>query len=152
MKSTIVAKTYMAKESDLAKREWVLVDATDQTLGRLATRIARIILGKHKPNYTPHMDQGDFVVVINAAKIRVTGNKANQIEYPYYTGFRGGLKKNTFREVMAKDPAFPITKAVERMLPKNKLGRSLAAKIKAYAGADHPHGAQAPKPIDTSKI
>lgn len=152
MKSTIVAKTYMAKESDLAKREWVLVDGTDQTLGRLATRIARIILGKHKPNYTPHMDQGDFVVVINAAKIRVTGDKANQIEYPYYTGFRGGLKKKTYREVMQDDPAYPITKAVERMLPKNRLGRSLAAKIKAYPGAEHPHGAQAPKPIDTSKI
>lgn len=152
MKSTIVAKTYMAKAADLARREWVLVDGTDQTLGRLASKLARIIMGKHKPGYTAHLDTGDFVVLINADKVRVTGRKAEQIEYPYYTGFRGGLKTLTFREVMKKDPGFAISKAVERMLPKGRLGRHLKDKLKAYAGTTHPHAAQQPKPIDLAKI
>jgi large subunit ribosomal protein L13 len=145
-------KTYMAKASDQKDRKWVLVDGTDQTLGRLAAKLARVILGKHKPGYTAHLDTGDFVVLVNADKIRVTGNKASQLNYPYYTGFRGGLKTVTYRDAMEKDPAMVITKAVQRMLPKSALGKRMINKLKAYKGTEHPHAAQAPQPIDLTKI
>jgi large subunit ribosomal protein L13 len=148
-------KTYMAKTSDAqAAREWVVVDATDQALGRLATKVARIILGKHKPGFTPHMDTGDFVVLLNADKIRVTGRKADEKYYQYYTGWRGGLKTLTFRELVQKDPGRIVKLAVQRMLPKGILGKRLIQKLKAYSGTDHPHGAQVgknSKPIDLSK-
>jgi large subunit ribosomal protein L13 len=145
-------KTYMAKAADQAKREWVVVDATDQVLGRMATKIARVLMGKHKPTYTPHIDMGDFVVVVNVDKMRVTGRKLDAKTYPYYTGWRGGLKERTLRDQMEKDPAWVLNEAVRRMLPKNILGRNMLAKLKAHKGSDHPHAAQNPQPIDLEKI
>lgn len=145
-------KTYMAKAADQKNREWLVVDATDQVLGRLSTKLARVLMGKHKPTYTPHIDMGDFVVVINADKIRVTGKKAEAKTYPYYTGWRGGLKERTFAHMRVQNPGWVIQQAVRRMLPKNKLGRTMLAKLKTYAGSDHPHGAQAPKPADLAKV
>lgn len=139
--------TYMAKASDQAQREWLHVDATDKVLGRLAAELAQILMGKHKPTYTPHIDMGDFVVVTNVEKIRVTGRKALTKTYPYYTGYRGGLKEQTYAELMEKDPAQVLRLAVRRMLPKSKLGVAQLSKLKAYAGADHPHASQQPKPF-----
>lgn len=145
-------KTYMAKQSDAdAGREWLIVDATDQTLGRLSAKIARMIIGKHKPGYTAHLDTGDFVIVLNADKIRVTGRKAEQIKYQYYTGWRGGLKTLTFRELVQRDPARIVKYAVQRMLPKGILGKRLINKLKAYSGTQHPHGAQKPRTIELAK-
>lgn len=148
----MTVKTYMAKAADQVQREWVHVDATDQVLGRLASKLARVLMGKHKPTYTPHIDMGDFVVVTNAELIRVTGRKAEQKTYPYYTGFRGGLKENTYAELLERDPGRILTLAVKRMLPKNKLGRAQLSKLKVHAGNDHPHAAQNPKPLDLSRI
>jgi large subunit ribosomal protein L13 len=146
-------KSYMAKQSDAQSgREWVVVDATDQVLGRLAAKVARIIQGKHKPGYTPHLDTGDFVILLNADKIRVTGRKAEQINYQYYTGWRSGLKTLTYRDLMERDPARVIKLAVQRMLPKGILGKQLIGKLKAYKGTEHPHTAQQPKTIDIAKI
>jgi len=148
----MTAKTYMAKAKDQAQREWVHVDATDQVLGRLAAKLARVLMGKHKPTYTPHIDMGDFVVVTNVEKIRVTGKKAESKTYPYYTGYRGGLKENTYAELLERDPGRILQLAVKRMLPKNKLGRTMLSKLKTCAGSDHPHAAQNPQPLDLSKI
>jgi large subunit ribosomal protein L13 len=146
-------KSYMAKQSDAAAgREWVIIDGTDQVLGRLAAKVARIIIGKHKPGYTPHLDTGDFVVLLNADKIRVTGRKAEQKYYQYYTGWRGGIKTLTYRDVMQKEPEYAIKLAVQRMLPKGILGKQLINKLKAYKGTEHPHAAQKPKTIDLAKI
>lgn len=146
-------KSYMAKQDDAAAgREWVIIDGTDQVLGRLAAKVARIIVGKHKPGYTPHLDTGDFVVLLNADKIRVTGRKADDKYYQYYTGWRGGLKTLTYRDLMQKDPEYVIKLAVQRMLPKGILGKRLIAKLKAYRGTEHPHGAQKPKTLDLAKI
>ena len=146
-------KTYMAKQDDAsAGREWVIVDGTDQVLGRLASKVARIIIGKHKPGYTPHLDTGDFVVLLNADKIRVTGRKAEDKYYQYYTGWRGGIKTLTYRDLMQKEPEYVIKLAVQRMLPKGILGKQLINKLKAYKGTEHPHGAQKPKTIDLAKI
>ncbi|MCO5165091.1 MAG: 50S ribosomal protein L13 [Planctomycetes bacterium] len=145
-------KSYMAKQADAqAGREWVVVDATDQVLGRLAAQVARIIQGKHKPGYTPHLDTGDFVIVLNADKIRVTGRKAEQKDYQYYTGYRSGLKTLTFRELVQRDPARIVKLAVQRMLPKGILGKQLIGKLKAYKGAEHPHQAQQPKTVELAK-
>lgn len=145
-------KSYMAKQSEAeAGREWIVIDATDQVLGRLATQVARIIQGKHKPGYTPHLDTGDFVVLLNAEKIRVTGRKAEQINYQYYTGYRSGLKTLTYRELLERDPARVVKLAVQRMLPKGILGKQLIGKLKAYKGAEHPHAAQKPKTLDIAK-
>jgi len=146
-------KTYMAKTADETKRGWYHVDATDQVLGRLATKLARVLMGKHRPTYTPHVDTGDFVIVTNISKIRVTGKKAETKEYPYYTGYIGGLKANTFSDFVEAGRAEEVLKlAVKRMLPKSKLGRQMLGKLKAYNGSEHPHGAQAPQPLDLEKI
>ena len=139
-------KTYYAKPNEV-EREWVLIDAEDMVLGRVATEAARILKGKHKPQYTPHVDTGDFVVIINADKIRVTGTKAGKKTYYRHSGFPGGLKSETFNEAMAKHPERVIEHAVKGMLPKNTLGRALGMKLKVYAGPEHPHMAQQPRQI-----
>ena len=139
-------KTYYAKPNEV-EREWVLIDAEDMVLGRVATEAARILKGKHKPQYTPHVDTGDFVVIINADKIRVTGTKAGKKTYYRHSGFPGGLKSETFNEAMAKHPERVIEHAVKVMLPKNTLGRAMGMKLKVYAGPEHPHMAQQPRQI-----
>ncbi|MHC4872088.1 MAG: 50S ribosomal protein L13 [Planctomycetota bacterium] len=142
-------KTYSAKESDV-KREWFHVDATDQVVGRVATKIATILMGKHKPMYTPHVDTGDFVVVTNAEKVCFTGNKWTQKNYYYHTEHPGGLVGTTAEKMLEKHPERIIEKAVTRMLPKTKLGRKMAKKLKVYAGSEHTHSAQQPKDLDVS--
>ena len=137
-------KTYYAKPNEV-EREWFVIDATDQVLGRLAAQVARILRGKHKPQYTPHVDTGDFVIVINADKIRLTGNKENSKEYYRHSGYPGGLKVETFKQAMAKHPERVIQHAVKGMLPKNTLGRAMGKKLKVYAGPEHPHMAQQPR-------
>ena len=139
-------KTYYAKPQEV-EREWVLIDATDQVLGRVATKAATILKGKNKPQYTPHVDTGDFVIIINADKIRVTGTKVTSKEYYRHSGHSGGLKKETFQEAMEKHPERVIEHAVKGMLPKNTLGRAMGMKLKVYAGAEHPHAAQKPREI-----
>lgn len=140
-------KTYYAKPQEV-EREWVLIDAEDQVLGRIATTAATILKGKHKPQYTPHVDTGDFVVVVNADKVRVTGAKTTDKVYSRHSGFPGGLKQETFEEAMAKHPERVIEHAVKGMLPKNTLGRAMGKKLKVYAGPDHPHTAQNPRKIE----
>ena len=140
-------KTYHAKPGEV-EREWVIIDAEDQVLGRVAARAAQILKGKHKPQYTPHVDTGDFVVVVNADKIRVTGAKTTDKVYSRHSGFPGGLKQETFEEAMAKHPERVIEHAVKGMLPKNTLGRAMGKKLKVYAGPDHPHTAQNPRKIE----
>lgn len=139
-------KTYYAKPQDV-EREWVLIDASDLVLGRLATKAACILKGKHKPQYTPHVDTGDFVIVINAEKVRVTGAKATDKEYFRHSGYPGGLKSETFEEAIEKHPERVIEHAIKGMMPKNKLGRAMSKKLKVYAGAEHPHMAQKPREI-----
>ncbi len=140
-------KTYMAKPGEVT-REWYVVDASGKTLGRLATEIARILRGKHKPQYTPHVDVGDFVIVINAEKIAVTGRKLDQKRYYRHSGYPGGLRSITLRRQLEKHPERVIRAAVKGMLPKNRLGRRMLKKLKVYAGPEHPHQAQQPKPLD----
>ena len=140
-------KCYMAKKEE-ADNNWVLVDADGAVLGRMATEIATILMGKHKPTYTPHVDMGDFVVVVNAEKIRVTGKKAQTKEYDYYTHFPGGHKYVSFAEMMEKKPEMVVQLAVRRMLPKNKLGRKMLSKLKVYSGPDHKNQAQQPQKIE----
>jgi len=138
--------TYYAKPGEVEK-EWLLIDATDMTLGRLATKCATILRGKHKPTYTPHVDCGDYVIVVNADKIRITGAKAAAKTYYHHSGFVGGLKAETFTEAMTKHPEKVIERAVRGMLPKNTLGRQMGSKLKVYAGPEHPHAAQNPREI-----
>ena len=140
-------KTYHAKAGEV-EREWLLVDANDMVLGRLASRVAQILKGKNKPQYTPHVDTGDFVVVINAEKIRLTGNKM-AIKMAYrHSGYNGGLKETPISRMLERHPDRVITRAVKGMLPKNTLGRAMAKKLKVYAGPEHPHVAQGPRPIN----
>lgn len=139
-------KTYHAKVGEV-EREWLIIDATDLVLGRLSTRLATILKGKNKPQYTPHVDTGDFVVVINAEKIRLTGNKAETKMYYSHSGYVGGLKEVSFQRMLAKHPERIIEKAVKGMLPKNSLGRAMNRKLKVYAGPNHPHAAQKPREI-----
>jgi large subunit ribosomal protein L13 len=139
-------KTYHAKPGEV-EREWLLVDATDMVLGRLASELAQILKGKRKPTYTPHIDTGDFIVVINAEKIRLTGNKAEQKNYYSHSGYPGGLKEVSFQRMLERHPERIIEKAVKGMLPKNSLGRAMNRKLKVYAGPEHPHEAQKPRPI-----
>jgi len=131
----------------MQQRAWRIVDADGKVLGRLAEKIANILRGRDKPTFTPHLDGGDFVVVINAEKIRVTGKKETDKIYTSYSGYRGGLKQVTLAEVRAKHPERLIMKAVKGMLPKNRLAAKLLTKLKVYAGSDHPHGAQQPEPM-----
>jgi large subunit ribosomal protein L13 len=136
--------TYMAKPSEI-NRKWYVVDVEGKTLGRVASEIATILRGKHKPEYTPHIDTGDFVIVINAEKIHLTGRKWDQKELKRYSGYPGGLKKIKYSELLQKNPEIMIEKAVKGMLPKNRLGRKMIKKLKVYAGAEHPHQAQQPE-------
>jgi large subunit ribosomal protein L13 len=139
-------KTYSAKSGEIV-REWYLVDADGQTLGRLATQIADRLRGKGKPQYTPHIDSGDFVVVVNAEKIAVTGTKLDSKVYYRHSGYPGGLRERTLREQLERRPTEVLRKAVKGMLPRNRLARQQITKLKIYAGPDHPHDAQAPKPF-----
>ena len=140
-------KTYVATPSD-REREWLVVDATGQTLGRLATRIADALRGKRKPAYTPHVDTGDFVIVVNAEKISVTGSKRSSKLYHRHSGYPGGLKTRTFEEMLARRPEEIIRLAVKGMVPRTRLARKQLTKLKVYAGPDHPHIAQKPQPME----
>jgi len=144
-------KTFVAKREEMGQswqRNWYLVDAKGKTLGRLASRIAHVLMGKHKPIYTPHVDVGDYVVVINAAQVRVTGKKREQKKYYRYSGYPGGLKEQTFEELIAKHPTRPLYEAVRRMLPRSTLGRRMLKKLKIYPGPEHPHRPQNPQPLE----
>lgn len=140
-------KTFSAKNEEV-KRDWYLVDASGKTLGRLASEIARRLKGKHKPEYTPHVDTGDYIIVVNAGKVTVTGNKMKDKVYQQHTGYMGNLKSITFEKLRAKKPERVIEIAVKGMLPKNPLGRAMFRKLKVYAGAEHQHAAQQPKPLE----
>ena len=140
-------KTYSAKPESV-KRDWYVVDASGKTLGRLATELANRLRGKHKPEYTPHVDTGDYIVVINADKVAVTGNKANDKMYYRHTGYPGGLKEANFATLQAEKPEMIIEKAVKGMLPKGPLGRAMFRKLKVYAGNEHTHAAQKPQVLD----
>jgi large subunit ribosomal protein L13 len=140
-------RTYTPKAEDIARRWW-LVDATDKPLGRLATEIARVLRGKHKPIFTPHLDVGDNVVVVNAERVRLTGRKADQKTYFRHSGYMGGEKHIPFRRMLESHPERVIELAVKGMLPKNALGRGMRKKLKVYAGAEHPHQGQQPEPLD----
>jgi large subunit ribosomal protein L13 len=142
-------KTYSAKPGEIS-RDWYVVDADGQTLGRLATEIADVLRGKRKPQYTPHVDTGDFIVVVNAEKVQVTGNKLDQKRYYRHSGYPGGLRSRTLREQLDRRPEEVIRKAVRGMLPKNRLARRQITKLKIYAGPEHPHESQAPKPLQLS--
>ena len=137
-------KTYAVKASDI-ERQWWVVDASDQTLGRLATRVATLLEGKHKPTYSPHLDTGDHVVVVNAGRIKVTGNKLLQKRYYRHSGYPGGLKEESLQALMARKPELVLERAVKGMLPQNRLGRAMFKKLKVYDGPDHPHQAQQPQ-------
>ena len=139
--------TVSAKPAEV-KREWYLVDATNKTLGRLASEIAKRLRGKHKPIYTPHVDTGDCIVVVNAKKVRVTGNKMESKLYHRYTGYVGGLKSMTLGEMLARHPERVIETAVKGMLPRNSLGRAMFRKLKVYAGPEHKHAAQRPQMLE----
>ncbi len=139
-------KTYTPTPKDI-NREWFVVDASNQILGRLATQIAIRLRGKHKPEFAPHMDNGDFIVVLNADKVRFTGRKLDQKKYYRHSGYIGGLKETSLRVMMDRKPDQVILKAVRGMLPKNRLGRALLKKLKVYSGTEHPHAAQEPKPL-----
>jgi large subunit ribosomal protein L13 len=136
--------TYMAKPADI-ERKWYVIDAADQPLGRLSSEIASILRGKHKATYTPHVDCGDFVIVINAQQVKLTGDKLNQKMYRYHTGYPGGLKEMTYKTLLAKKPEKAIESAVKGMLPHNRLGNKMFKKLKVYRGSEHPHQAQKPE-------
>jgi large subunit ribosomal protein L13 len=143
-------KTYSAKPGEIT-REWYLVDAEGKTLGRLATQIADTLRGKRKPQYTPHVDTGDFVIVVNAEKIQVTGNKLDQKRYYRHSGYPGGIRSRTLREQLERRPTEVLRVAVKGMLPKNRLARQQITKLKIYAGPEHPHEAQNPKPLESEQ-
>jgi len=140
-------KTFSATPADI-KRDWYVIDATGKTLGRMASEIARRLRGKHKPEYTPHMDTGDYIVVVNAEKVHVTGNKSTDKVYYKHTGFPGGIRSMTFDKMIEKSPEKVISIAVKGMLPKNPLGRSMFRKLMIYAGPDHMHHAQQPQTLE----
>ena len=139
-------RTYSAKPGEI-ERNWYVVDASEYELGRLATRVAVILRGKHKPVFTPHVDTGDFVVIINASQIKLSGAKADQKKYHHYSGYPGGLKTRTASDVRVDDPDRMLRQAVQGMLPKNRLSKQLITKLKVYGGAEHPHTAQKPQPF-----
>ena len=143
-------RTYVAKNEEAGKawnRDWYVVNADGKHLGRLASEVATILQGKHKPIYTPHVDTGDYVVIINASKVALTGNKWNQKLYQRHSGYIGGLKEMTYRQLIKRRPNLPVREAVRRMLPKNTLGHHMIHKLKIYSGPTHPHSAQSPKEI-----
>ncbi|MFT4733034.1 MAG: large subunit ribosomal protein L13 [Gammaproteobacteria bacterium] len=140
-------KTFSAKQ-ETVKREWFVIDATDKILGRLSTEIARRLRGKHKPEYTPHVDTGDYIVIVNADKVRVTGNKEQDKIYYHHTGFIGSLKSVNLSKLRKEHPERILEKSVKGMLPKNSLGRTMFKKLKIYAGATHEHAAQQPQPLE----
>lgn len=141
--------TQSIKASEV-QHDWFVVDAADKTLGRMATRIATVLRGKHKATFTPHVDNGDYVIVINAEKVALSGNKLDAKKYHRYSGHFGGLKSATAREVLAKDPERVVMQAVKGMLPRNRLSRQVIKKLKIYAGSEHPHEGQLPKPFPES--
>jgi len=144
-------RTFVAKNEEMGKswnRDWYVVNADGKRLGRLATEIAVILQGKHKPIYTPHVDTGDYVIVINAERIDLTGDKWDQKLYQRHSGYIGGLKEMSYRRLIARRPTLPVREAVRRMLPKSKLGKSMLRKLKIYQGPAHPHAAQAPKELE----
>lgn len=140
-------KSYMAKHNEF-ERQWVHVDASGKTLGRLACRIAQVLMGKHRPTWTPHVDTGDFVIVTNVDRLRITGRKLDQKEYQRYSGYPGGQSRVPMRTMMARKPDEVLRLAVRRMLPKGALGNKMLKKLKIYAGAEHPHGAQQPAEME----
>jgi len=149
--NTLSYKTISANKETVVK-EWLLIDAENQPVGRLASKVAYLLRGKHKTNFTPHVDCGDNVIVINAEKVLLTGNKFEDKEYVRHTGYPGGQRSFSPRQMMAKKPEFIVEKAVKGMLPKNRLGRELFRNLNVYTGAEHPHQAQQPKPIDLNTI
>jgi large subunit ribosomal protein L13 len=140
-------KTHVVKVSDI-ERAWYVVDAEGLTLGRLASKIANVLKGKHKPIYSPHLDVGDYVIVVNADKIAVTGRKMDQKTYYWHTGYPGGIRSRNLRDQLDRHPTAAVKAAVKGMLPKNRLGRRMLGKLKVYAGPDHPHQAQKPQPFE----
>ena len=140
-------KTFTAKPESV-QRDWFVVDATGKTLGRIATEIALRLRGKHKPEYTPHVDTGDYIIVVNADKVTVTGNKAKNKKYYSHSGFPGGIKEITFEKLLEKKPEMVLETAIKGMLPKGPLGRAMFRKLKVYAGAEHQHAAQQPQVLD----
>ncbi|MGB0862163.1 MAG: 50S ribosomal protein L13 [Saprospiraceae bacterium] len=144
---TLSYKTKSQRKEDV-ERKWHIIDAEDLVLGRMSSKIATILRGKHKPSYTPHIDCGDFVVVINAEKVRFTGDKLNQKEYITFSGYTGGQKRTVAKELIAKKPIRPVELAVKNMLPKGKLGRAMYKKLFVYAGTEHPHAAQQPETLE----
>jgi large subunit ribosomal protein L13 len=146
-----VTRTFSPKPADV-QREWVVIDATDIVLGRLASHAATLLRGKHKPTFAPHMDMGDFVIIINAEKVALTGAKLAQKLAYSHSGYPGGLSSMTYSEMLAKHPTRAVEKAVRGMLPKNSIGRAQLTKLKVYAGPEHPHAAQQPKPYNLSQV
>ena len=139
-------KTYATKQSEIT-RSWRVVDADGATLGRLATKVAAILRGKHKPSFSPHLDTGDPVIVVNAAKVRVTGNKLQAKNYVRHSGYPGGLRSETLEQLLARRPEEVVRRAVRGMLPRNRLGEQMSRKLHVYAGPEHPHAAQKPEPM-----
>ena len=144
-------RTYTPKEGD-ADPQWHVIDATDVVLGRLATHAAALLRGKHKPTFVPHQDMGDFVIVINAEKVAVTGNKASTKRYWRHSGFPGGISSMTFEDMMQRHPTRVVEEAVKGMIPKNKLGRAQLTKLRIYTGSEHPHAAQQPTPFEITQV
>ena len=140
-------KTIFAKPNDV-KRDWYIIDASGQTLGRVAQKAASVLRGKNKPTYTPNAECGDYVVIINAEKIQVSGNKADDMKYRHYTGYVHGLREYSFKELLAKHPTDPLRRTIEGMLPHNRLGRKISGNLKIYAGSEHPPSAQNPKRLE----
>lgn len=147
----MTVRTYSPKPGDL-QRQWLVIDAADVVLGRLATQAAVLLRGKHKPTYAPHVDGGDFVVVVNAGKVALTGNKRDQKLAYRHSGYPGGLRAVRYSELLEKDPQRAVEKAVKGMLPHNSLGRAMAKKLKVYAGPEHPHSAQQPVPFEIIQV
>ncbi|HVJ92743.1 MAG TPA: 50S ribosomal protein L13 [Labilithrix sp.] len=142
-------RSYVATPKDAAaNRAWWVIDAAGKPLGRVASQVAHVLRGKHKPTFTPHEDTGDFVIVVNADKVKLTGNKLDQKFYSHHSGIPGGFKQVSYRKLLSSKPEFPVEKAVKGMLPKNVLGRQMLGKLKVYASPDHPHTAQQPKALE----
>ena len=147
----MTVRTYTPKAAD-AQRQWLVIDATDVVLGRLASQVAVLLRGKHKPTFAPHVDMGDFVVIVNADKVALTGAKLEQKHAYRHSGYPGGLKSRTYAEMLDKHPAKAVERAVRGMLPKNSIGRAQLSKLKVYAGSEHPHQAQQPEPFEITQV